>query len=98
MRQAETGPAPGDYTNMNLQVPNIKPDVYVNSKYKDIKSEGPSPSKYNPNDKVLSTRQRSPDTIIKESVMQMYDVDIPPYKPLQSTKSTKKKGLMKSNS
>lgn len=55
-RPSETGPAPGDYTNFYLDAPKIKPDVYVNSKYKEVKSEGPSPSKYNPNDSVLSTR------------------------------------------
>jgi hypothetical protein len=73
-----------------LDAPKIKPDVYVNSKYKDIKSEGPCATKYNPNDKVLSTRQRSPEVIIKESVMQMYDMDIPPY---SQPKTTKSKGL-----
>ena len=55
-RPSETGPAPGDYTNFYLDAPKIKPDVYVNSKYKEVKSEGPSPSKYNPNDSILSTR------------------------------------------
>tara|TARA_B110000285_G_scaffold187299_1_gene213014 strand:+ start:3191 stop:3424 length:234 start_codon:yes stop_codon:yes gene_type:complete len=70
-----------------LDAPKIKPDVYVNSKHKEIKNDNPCPTKYNPNDKVLSTRQRSPDVIINESVMQMYDMDIPPYSPSKTTKS-----------
>lgn len=70
-----------------MEARNIKPDVYVNSKYKDDNPEGPSATKYDPNDKVLSTRKRSPEVIIKESVMQMYDVDIPPYSPPKQPKT-----------
>lgn len=58
---------------------NIKPNVYVNSKYTNKYLDTPSPNKYDPNDKVLSTRKRSPDVIIKESVMDMIEEQyIPP--------------------
>jgi hypothetical protein len=55
-RPNESSPAPGDYTNFHMDASKIKPDVYVNSKYNELKSEGPSPSKYNPNHSVLSTK------------------------------------------
>jgi len=80
-KQQETSP-PISYDNNDNMYDfnkNIKPNVYVNSKYTNKYLDTPPPNKYNPNDKVLSTRQRSPDVIIKESVMEMYEEKyIPP--------------------
>ena len=39
---ADTSPAPGSYHNPYLDAPKIKPDVYVNSKHKEKRQEGPS--------------------------------------------------------
>ena len=91
-RVADSGPAPGSYQNPYLDTPKIKPDVYVNSKHKEKRQEGPSATQYSPNDKFLSNRKRSPDALIKESVMQLYDMDVPPYN-YSPSKSTKAKGL-----
>ena len=54
----------------------------MGSKYRNTYLDTPPATKYNPNDKVLSTRKRSPEVIIKESVMEMYDDQPIAYPPV----------------
>ena len=48
----------------------------MGDKYKPIKNTGPDPFKYRPNDRVLSSRKRAPQAMIKESVMLAYGTNV----------------------
>ena len=94
-KSPDVTPAPGAYSNPYFNAKkSIKPDVYVNSKYKDVKNDTPSPNKYRPNDEFLSTTKRSSKgAFIRESVMAPYDVDVPPYRPNKSQISYVSNGI-----
>ena len=56
-RAQDQTPGPGEHDgHLTKFGSNIKPNVYVNSKYRNNYLDTPPPGLYDPNDKVLSTR------------------------------------------